>query len=462
MNFLKNQALKQKSQQQFLSIKDIKPNSKLNYVNNYIINQCQFFHNNFYESEATIARKMGCNESTVKRSVRLMRSLGIIKRRRRFDGIRTYSNVYSLNPAIRTPYWVDQLASHLPALRNLLCLSFLLPTMVWCQKASDHCIQRNDRLYSITKLLNRTELILSTTAKQYAPARERTVQSVFAQQIIKEPEKNLKREVCSTLNNERELYMQYDFLKPKAHRSADMLGLTIAGAIRIAKYSEEAHEFAFSQYSKAAKVRRGEVTDTLRYYISICNVYCREHAVSVDHGIDNRLQMQYGISDSTELYLPADQRVKVEMSTTKSKTKLTEGNVYRETTNSWKESKDAYPFKHGELDDIAEAIKMVAFLTAGIHGDLLAYLPPAESFIEKAKNKILAMLAKCETYNLQLEVLILQIDEKIEYTIEKHANDPHIQMISSVEDAKMKAHQAIAEFIPKLLAPFSKRDRKND
>jgi hypothetical protein len=42
--------------------------------------------------------------------------------------------------------------------------------------------------------------------------------------------------------------------------------------------------------------------------------------------------------------------------------------------------------------------------------------------------------------------------------MERNKDAAHIRMISSPEDAKMNAHKAMAEFIPKLLAPFYKKD----
>jgi hypothetical protein len=59
-----------------------------------------------------------------------------------------------------------------------------------------------------------------------------------------------------------------------------------------------------------------------------------------------------------------------------------------------------------------------------------------------------------EHYKLDLAAIISQVDKFIEYTLEVHKDLPFIKQISCAEDAKIKAHEAIAQFVPVLLRPF--------
>lgn len=116
-------------------------------VFNYIVHKCDFHNDNFYESEHTIAKNAGCSVRTVKRVVALSRRLFMVKRIRRFNN----SNIYSIPQWIRQPHIVDQLADLLPGLRNLLCLSILIPAAVWYQPRSNAGEWTHGPLYS-TKL----------------------------------------------------------------------------------------------------------------------------------------------------------------------------------------------------------------------------------------------------------------------------------------------------------------------
>ena len=446
------------------AIKNIKTHSKQNYVVNYLLNQIQFFKDRCYESEDTIARKLGCSVSTVVKAIRIARQSGLVIRRRRFN----QSNVYRLNPLCRTESFIDEFAAQLPALRNLLCLSFLMPTMAWLKPATDHTMPENYRLYyKRSYLLNPdpvpepvslcTMQALNVEVYPTKPIPDRTGSG--CRTINEERDKNLKREVCNPSNNERATYMKYDFLQKNAQYAADMLGLSKTGAAKIAMYDEATHGYAAKVYLRAAKVRCNEITDPVRYYASLCNKYCRENKIVVDYGAENRILMQHTIDREAEIYLPPDQRVRVEMPA--DKPQKVEGNPYRPVVNEWKKPANAFQFTAaGPIDDIAEAIKMVAYVASGIQGPLTMSLPTAESFIERAHLKISDMIIDNKIPDFDIGVIIDTVDRFIDYTMAKHKDKPHIQMISSAQDAKMKAHQAIADFVPQLLKPFTEKSRE--
>ena len=145
----KNQAPKQQKLQDLNKIKQLKTNSKLKIIN-YVLNQCLYYKDNYYESEFTIAKRMGISVRTVNRIIALAKSLGLIKRKRRINN----SNIYSINPALRDPYIIDQLASVLPALRGLLCLSILIPLTTIYEAPSRRCAQKFGVQYKKEEDLN--------------------------------------------------------------------------------------------------------------------------------------------------------------------------------------------------------------------------------------------------------------------------------------------------------------------
>lgn len=260
--------------------------------------------------------------------------------------------------------------------------------------------------------------------------------------------------------------MKYPFLEANGQRSADFLGLTIAGAIRIACYDEQTHVHAFDSIAHNMRMKRGEITDTIRYYSYICNDYCRAHFLDPDYSVINKLAMQFKISPEDELYLPKEQRVKVdipveEVGYKKCNAKQESNPGPRKPLPSTLHmSKHLFPFSpkdRSKMDDIAEVIKLVGYIAAGIHGPVFSSQDALQSFMAKAQLKINEMIERREKYILDLVSMIAVVDDFIEWTITKHNALPHIKKISSVEDAKLKAHTAIAEFAPKLLKPFREK-----
>jgi DNA-binding Lrp family transcriptional regulator len=211
MNFLKNQAPNSKTRQEFLTIKRIKPNSKVNHVVNYVINQCLFFKDNYFESEKTIAKTMEVSETTVKRALRIARESGIIKRKRRFNGIQTSSNVYKLNPSMKHESIIDEFASVLPALRGLLCLSFLLPSMAWLEPRSNHCIPENDLLYSKNEVFIKAKQALSS----YKYSTKNQVAGPEAGKMAAKEKNSLKGNNATILQSDKDVYnylAQFDWI----------------------------------------------------------------------------------------------------------------------------------------------------------------------------------------------------------------------------------------------------------
>lgn len=129
--FKKNQIKVQQNPLNIQGIQSLKTNRQSE-ITNYIVNQALYYNNNFYESEITMAKKLGCSRRSVIRAVKLAYDLGIIRLRHRFND----SNIYGVNPALRRPEIVDTLAGVLPALRGLLCLSMLIPLTVLCKPST--------------------------------------------------------------------------------------------------------------------------------------------------------------------------------------------------------------------------------------------------------------------------------------------------------------------------------------
>lgn len=120
-------------------------NSKMAIAVNYILHKCDFHQGNFFESEQTIAKNLGVSRRTVQRAVAFVRSLFMVRRKRRFNR----SNVYSLAQWIRQESIIDQLADILPGLRNLLCLTILMPTAMWYHSRANAGQQEFGALYYI-------------------------------------------------------------------------------------------------------------------------------------------------------------------------------------------------------------------------------------------------------------------------------------------------------------------------
>lgn len=153
-----NQVPKQKNLKDLNEIKQLKTNSELKVIN-LVINQCQYYSNNYYESEVTIAVRLGRSVRTVCRAITRAKELGLIRIKRRINN----SNIYSLNPELRNPSILEELASVLPALRGVLCLSILIPMAAICKPATRRCLPENGVQYNIKEDLNKTKRNVSNT-----------------------------------------------------------------------------------------------------------------------------------------------------------------------------------------------------------------------------------------------------------------------------------------------------------
>jgi hypothetical protein len=257
--------------------------------------------------------------------------------------------------------------------------------------------------------------------------------------------------------------MKHSFLDKYGQKAADYLGLSTAGAIKVAPYSEDCHQEAFDSYISAEYRKKIAIKDPLKFYIYLCNDYCRSHFIDPDYPALTKLANQHNIDATTEVYLPPEQRVKMVIPTEDPKKKNPrthrdgsyEGNPYRPVTHPWKKSVDEFPFSPRKpLDDIAEAIKFVGYVAAGIQAVEPSTIPTWDCFAKRAALVIDGLVARNEKYHLDLAAIIEQIDKFIAYTMEMHKDLPHIKKISSVEDATFNAHTAIAGFVPVLLKPF--------
>lgn len=160
-NQQQNQQSKQKTLKDLNEIKQLKP-GRIKETINLVVSQALYFKGNYYESEATIAARLGVSLRTVNRAISKARGLGIILRRRRFNN----SNVYAVNPELRNPEIIDELASVLPALRNLLCLSFLIPLSMILNPAPAHARQNPGVLYFKKEILRMISVVQKDTLNE--------------------------------------------------------------------------------------------------------------------------------------------------------------------------------------------------------------------------------------------------------------------------------------------------------
>ena len=165
----KNQPPKQQKLKDLNEIKQLKSNSLLKTIN-LMINQCLYYKDNYYESEETIAKRLGVSSKTVYRAIKKARALGIISRRRRFN----MSNIYAINPELRDPKIVEELASILPALRGLLCLAILIPLTMICQASSNRDLLDSVQLYKKKEILRLISVVQKET--QYEEIKKKTLQ----------------------------------------------------------------------------------------------------------------------------------------------------------------------------------------------------------------------------------------------------------------------------------------------
>ncbi|MGD0331180.1 MAG: hypothetical protein ABSB40_12195 [Nitrososphaeria archaeon] len=195
----KNQVPNQKNLKDLNEIKQLKTGRILETIN-LVVNQCLYYNNNYYESEATIAKRLGIGTRTVCRAIKKARELGLISRKRRINN----SNIYGLNPELRRPEIIDELAAILPALRGLLCLSFLIPIVALCNSASRQSMPDTGAQYKKEVIINASALSLyRETTKKYGLVStpvwhpEGTAQNRASIKEHPDPERILKQEGLS-------------------------------------------------------------------------------------------------------------------------------------------------------------------------------------------------------------------------------------------------------------------------
>lgn len=151
-------------------------NSKMAITVNYILHKCDFHQGNFFESETTMAKKLCVSRRTVQRAVAFVRSLFMVRRKRRFNR----SNVYALAQWIRQESIIDQLADILPGLRNLLCLTILIPTAMWYHPRANAGRQEFGALYYIRSYedlkIDSNRINNHTTKRIYDQEQDKTLQ----------------------------------------------------------------------------------------------------------------------------------------------------------------------------------------------------------------------------------------------------------------------------------------------
>ena len=243
--------------------------------------------------------------------------------------------------------------------------------------------------------------------------------------------------------------MKYPFLAVHGQQAGDYLGLSLAGAVKIAPYPEECHQEALDSFLAAQK-KNVAIRDDLRFYIFLCNDYCKNRYIDPNYPELTRLAAQYSIDAGTPVYLPPEDRVKVKFESKTSQKKPYEGNPYREPTHPPKKSVHAFPFSpSGKIDDIAEAIKIIGYISINLQGDTTAGVPDVECFTRRATCIIEQLISKNESYTLNIEELMEQTSKFIEYESEK--------LTMPEEDVKLVAQQAMAKFVPVLLKPLHEK-----
>jgi hypothetical protein len=221
--------------------------------------------------------------------------------------------------------------------------------------------------------------------------------------------------------------MLHDFLGEEAQIAATYFNLTEYGATCISPYPDEWHSLLLKQYKTCKAVRTKTVTDPLRLYMYMLKEYAKSQGITVDHTIKYDLMAKLKATGSEEFYLPEDQREKPKP----------------KKVREWPKGRTAFKFspENRVLDDIAEAIKLVGYLAAGINGDPVHGLPHLENFLGIAKDKI----KENPGYVLDLVKIMDEVNKFIEYSIQKY------YPAESVELAQKKAAATILSFIPTLI-----------
>ena len=102
--------------------------------------------------------------------------------------------------------------------------------------------------------------------------------------------------------------MIYEFLQRNGQKVADYLGLSQAGAIRIAPFDDIVHEQSLKLYTKWAAKQRGRVEMPNRVYIKIAASVSKERELNPDYSKINALFSQYGLSQTAAEYLAPEDR----------------------------------------------------------------------------------------------------------------------------------------------------------
>src|SRR5271157_2518635 len=136
--------------------------------------------------------------------------------------------------------------------------------------------------------------------------------------------------------------MNYSFLDRHGQYSADYLGLSLAGAVKLAPYSEECHAQVIDCYTAAVDKKKISVRDPLKFYIYLCNDYCANRYIDPDYPAMARLANQHAVDAQTPVYLPPDQRVTVKPQNDAAGNAKSTRNPYKEIPSTYKEIPSTY------------------------------------------------------------------------------------------------------------------------
>jgi hypothetical protein len=107
--------------------------------------------------------------------------------------------------------------------------------------------------------------------------------------------------------------MNYKFLGAKAQYAADMLGLSLLGALRIVPYNEACHDYVTQKYANSKAVKQNTIRDPLGFYLFLCNKYCQEKHIAIDFTPYNALIKKYEADLQGDPYVPVALRVNPEL-----------------------------------------------------------------------------------------------------------------------------------------------------
>ena len=195
--------------------------------------------------------------------------------------------------------------------------------------------------------------------------------------------------------------MKYEFISAEAAKSAEYLQLSPEAAEQLNQFSDPIHFEALKQYANNTLVKTGQVHNPLKFYLKLC----------------------YNIA-SAKVAMPS-----------------------KRSPTPWPKPK-LFKFSPEEpLDDIAEAIKAVGYVAAGIQG--AGFTDMLSAFQERAKLKIKDLISEGHIYKVDLPALVEQVEKLIDHTIEKHK--PELDS----EVAKANAFSIMSLYTLELLRPFT-------